>query len=443
MEGYLTMSNREIDKLKVIQNTIDGRFKQAEAAQILGISDRHVRRLCSRVQKDGNRGVIHGLKGQPSNHRLPQWYKDDALALVKQHYPDFGPTFANEKLFDNHGIHLSVNTLRKAMLGEGLYVAKPQKPKHRKWRARRTCVGMLVQLDGSEHAWFEGRGSKCALLIFIDDATSRILYGRFITVEDTANLMACAKAYLKLHGRPVAFYVDKDSIYKVNRQANVEEELRDETPLSQFTRAMGELDVQMIFADSPQAKGRVERGFRTHQDRLVKELRLAGISEMASANEFLEKVYIAKHNAKFAVAPASPANAHQALRAAHKLDGILCLKLDRTLANDYTLRYKNKFLQLEQQQDVRIRPGSAVSVEERLDGSLHLKFKGAYLRYEAIEKRPHKGYYATNKSELHGMARPLKGTSLPGRKHPWRKMSWLFKKAMPQGTTTQQQTGHF
>ncbi len=443
MEGYLTMSNREIDRLKVIQNTIDGRFKQADAAQMLGISDRHVRRLCRKVEKEGNRGIIHGLKGRPSNHLLPQWYKDEALELVKQHYPDFGPTFANEKLFDNHGIRLSVNTLRKAMLGEGLYAAKPHKPKHRKWRARRACVGMLVQLDGSEHAWFEDRGPKCALLIFIDDATSRILYGRFITVEDTANLMTCAKAYLKLHGRPVAFYVDKDSIYKVNRQANVEEELRDETPLSQFTRAMGELGVQMIFADSPQAKGRVERGFRTHQDRLVKELRLAGISDMASANEYLEKVYIPKHNTKFAVAPASPANAHRVLRVAQKLDGILCLKLDRTLANDYTLRYKNRFLQLEQQQNVRIRPGSVVSVEERLDGSLHLKFKGAYLHYEAIEKRPYKGYYATNKSELHGIARPLKGTSIPGRKHPWRKMGWLFKKATPQGITTQQQTGHF
>ncbi len=443
MEGYLTMSNREIDRLKVIQNTIDGRFKQAEAAQLLGISDRQIRRLCGKVEKEGNRGIIHGLKGQPSNHRLPQWYKDEALELVKQHYSDFGPTFANEKLLDEHRLLLSVNTLRKIMLTEGLYAVKLHKPKHRKWRPRRTCVGMLVQLDGSEHAWFEERGPKCALLIFIDDATSRILYGRFITVEDTANLMTCAKAYLKLHGRPVAFYVDKDSIYKVNRQANVEEELRDETPLSQYTRAMEELDIQMIFADSPQAKGRVERGFRTHQDRLVKELRLAGISDMASANEFLERVYIAKHNTKFAVAPASPANAHRALLPTHKLDGILCVKLNRTLANDYTLRFRNKFLQLEERQDVRIRPGAVVSFEERLDGSLHLKFKGTYLRYRAIEKRPYRGYYAANKSELRAAARPSKGTSVPGRKHPWRKMGWLFKKPTPQGPMSHQQRGHF
>lgn len=419
MEGYLTMSNREIDRLKVIQNTIDGRLTQIEAAQMLDISDRQVRRLCRKVEKDGNRGIIHGLKGRPSNHLLPQWYKDKALDFVKQNYSDFGPTFAAEKLLDIHKLRLSVNTLRRIMLSGGLYREKPHTPKHRKWRQRRPCVGMMVQLDGSEHAWFEKRGPKCALLIFIDDATSRILYGRFITVEDTPNLMACAKAYLKLHGRPVSFYVDKDSIYKLNRQANIEEELRDETPLSQFTRAMRELGVRMIFADSPQAKGRVERGFRTHQDRLVKELRLAGISDMAMANEFLDKFYIPKHNARFAVPPARPADAHRALLAAHKLDGILCVKLDRTLAN-YTLRYKNRFLQLEGQQEVRIRPGSVVSVEERLDGSLRLKFKGRYLRYRAIEKRPYKGYYATNKSELKTLSRPHKGTSVPGEAHPWK-----------------------
>jgi len=296
---------------------------------------------------------------------------------------------------------------------------------------------MLVQLDGSEHAWFEKRGPKCALLIFIDDATGKILYGRFITVENTENLMACAKAYLELNGRPVAVYVDKDSIYKINRQANIEEELRDETPLSQFTRAMGELGIQMIFANSPQAKGRVERGFKTHQDRLVKELRLAGISDMASANKFLEKVYIPKHNAKFAVAPASPANAHKALLPAHKLDGILCVKLGRTLANDYTLRYKNRFLQVELQQEVRIRPGDVVVVEERPDGSLRPKFKDVYLRHKVVEKRPYRGYYATNKSGLRAMTRPPKGTSVPGKGHPWRKMGWLFNNPLKQPESSQ------
>ena len=442
MEGYLTMSNREIDKLKVIQNAIDGRFKHTEAAQMLSITERQVRRLCAKIRKDGNRGIIHGLKGRPSNHKMAEGLLDKALGHVKLHYRDFGPTFANEKLWENHSIHISTNTLRKAMLGEGLYLVKLHKPKHRKWRERRPCVGMLVQLDGSEHAWLEERGPKCALLIFIDDATSRILYGRFITVEDTANLMTCAKAYLELNGRPVAFYVDKDSIYKVNKQATVEEELRDETPLSQFTRAMGELGIQMIFANSPQAKGRVERGFRTHQDRLVKELRLAGISDMEAANKFLD-TYIPKHNAKFAVSPASRGDAHRALLRTHKLDGILCTKLNRTVANDYTLRYRNKFLQLNAEQGVRVRPGAAVAVEERLDGRLHLKLKGAYLRYKLVEKRSYRGYYAANKSKLKAKERPPKCASVTAENHPWRKMAWLFKKAPQQRTTSQTQTGHF
>jgi len=430
----LTMSNCEIDKLKVIQNTIDKRLTWPQAGEILSLSDRQIGRLCAKVREEGNRGIIHGLKGYASNHQLPDGLVDKALGLVKLRYHDFMPTFANEKLFEEQGIKLSVSVLRLAMIKDGIYRLKKHKPKHRKWRERRACVGMLVQLDGSEHDWFEGRGPKCALLVFIDDATSRILYARFITVEDTLNLMQCAKEYLKINGRPVAIYVDKDSIYKINRQANVEEELRDEMPLTQFTRAMGELGVEMIFADSPQAKGRVERGFRTHQDRLVKELRLAGISDMAAANEFLDAVYIAKHNAKFAVAPASPVNVHRALFKTHKLDEILCVKLDRTLGNDYTLRYKNRFLQVTAVQEMRIRPGKIVTVEQWLDGSLHLKFKGAYLRYEAIEKRPYKGYYATNSRLLNVTRETVKGSSIPGKDHPWRRFNG-GRKSAPQPLT--------
>jgi hypothetical protein len=425
----LTMSNREIDKLKVIQNTIDGKLTWPQAAQTLSLSERQVGRICAKVRSEGNGGVIHGLRGRESNNKLPKALIAEAVRLVEQHYPDFMPTFANEQLFERHSIRISVNTLRKAMIGYGLYNPKRQKPKHRNWRERRPCVGMLVQLDGSEHDWFEGRGPKCALLVFIDDATSRILYARFITVEDTENLMRCTKAYLKTQGRPVAIYVDKDSIYKINRQASIDEELRDEMPLSQFTRAMGALEIDMIFANSPQAKGRVERGFRTHQDRLVKELRLAGISDMAAANKFLEAIYISKHNGKFAVAPASRTNAHRALLRIHKLDGILCVKLNRTLANDYTLRYKNRFLQVTDGQDIRIRPGNVVTAEERLDGSLRLKFKGTYLRYKAIEKRTQKGYYAANPSKLAKVngKLPAGGSSIPGKNHPWRRFDWLKK----------------
>jgi len=417
----LTMSNREIDKLKVIQNTVDGKLSWPQASDILSLSERQIGRLCARVREEGNRGVIHGLKGQPSNNKLPEATMLKAIGLVRQHFADFGPTLANEHLLDDYKIRVSINTLRKAMIVAELYKPKTHKPKHRNWRERRSCVGMLVQLDGSEHDWFEGRGPKCALLVFIDDATSRILYARFITVEDTINLMRRTKEYLKLNGRPVAIYVDKDSIYKINRQASIDEELRDAMPLSQFTRAMGELGVEMIFANSPQAKGRVERGFRTHQDRLVKELRLAGISDMAAANKFLETVYIAKHNGKFAVAPASRINAHRPLLKTHRLDEILCVKLNRTLANDYTLRFENKFFQVTKDQDVRVRPRDIVTIEEWLDGSIHLKFKSVYLEYKRINKLPHRGYYATHRYELNRLAVLTVGTSVPGKNHPWRR----------------------
>ncbi|HAT72519.1 MAG TPA: hypothetical protein DCS63_06865 [Elusimicrobia bacterium] len=246
------------------------------------------------------------------------------------------------------------------------------------------------------------------------------LEARFITVEDTVNLMRCTKDYLNVNGRPVAIYVDKDSIYKINRQASIDEELRDAMPLSQFTRAMGELGVEMIFANSPQAKGRVERGFRTHQDRLVKELRLAGISDMAAANKFLETVYIAKHNGKFAIAPASRLNAHRPLLKTHRLDEILCVKLTRTLANDYTLRFDNKFFQVTREQDIRIRSRDIVTVEQWLGGSIHLKFKGVYLRYKNINKLPYRGYYITHRNELNRVGSGT-GTSVPAKDHPWRR----------------------
>lgn len=426
----LTMSNREIDKLKVIQNTIDGKLTWPQAAETLSLSERHIGRLCAQVRKEGNRGVIHGLKGLPSNNKLPEAVTRKAISLVTQHFPDFGPTLANEHLFDDHKVRVSTNTLRKLMIGAGLYDPKAYKPKHRTWRERRSCVGMLVQLDGSEHDWFEGRGPKCALLVFIDDATSRILYARFITVEDTVNLMRSTKDYLRVNGRPVAIYVDKDSIYKINRQASIDEELRDAMPLSQFTRAMGELGVEMIFANSPQAKGRVERGFRTHQDRLVKELRLAGISDMAAANRFLETFYIAKHNEKFAVAPASRVNAHRPLLKTHRLEGILCVKLNRTLANDYTLRFDNKFFQVTKEQGIRIRPRDIVTIEGWLDGSIHLKIKGVYLRYKRIDKAPHRGYYATNRGALNKLAVLTVGTSVPGKNHPWRRFIYTKKPLM-------------
>jgi transposase len=387
-EETISMKTQDIDRMSVIQAVLEKRLKQRQAAKRLDISTRQVRRLSRRLKREGARGLLHGLRGRPSNHRLATKELSKGLRHITKLYADFGPTLAHEKLRKIHQIKLSLSRVRRGMIAEGLWTPSREGKRHRAWRERRSSVGELVQLDGSDHDWFEGRGPRCALLIFIDDATSRILYGQFVTVEDTLNLLGATRNYLRLHGRPVAFYVDRDSIYKVNRQATVEEELKDAEPLTQFTRAMGELTIGMIFAMSPQAKGRVERGFRTHQDRLVKELRLAGISTMEEANEFLRDVYMPDHNRRCAVAPAHPGDAHRPLLRGHCLAEILSVRVARGVAQDFTIRYQNQFFQILAEQKIRVRPGNSVEVETRLDGSLHLRFKGVYLRFKALPHRP-------------------------------------------------------
>ena len=357
------MSVEEFDRNHVIQNVLNKQLKQRHAARQLGISVRQVKRLCRRVLRDGKKGLIHGLRGKPSNHGLPGATLARAVRLVKKNYPDFGPTFAQEKLIEINKMTLSVSCLRQALIRDEHWKVHKQHPFYRAWRERRPCVGELVQLDGSDHDWFEGRGPRCVLLPYVDDATSRVLHGEFISVEDTLNLMAATQVYLRTHGRPLAFYVDKDSIYKINRQATVDEELRDAQPLTQFTRAMGELGIDVITANSPQAKGRVERGHGTHQDRLIKEMRLAGISSMEKANPFLRDVYFPKHNARFAVAPASPIDVHRPLLKVHRLHEILSLRSPRVLANDFTLRFQHRRFQLLADQPCRVRPGADIEVE--------------------------------------------------------------------------------
>lgn len=385
----LNMSKRDIDKLYTLRNVLERKLTQGEAARILRLSDRQIRRLCIRVREEGPRGVVHGLRGRLSNHRLDSEVLGKALSAVHDPLWDgFGPTFAQQKLDEFYGIVLSDTTMRKWMTWTGLWKPHRRRAKHRSWRQRRSCVGMLVQLDGSPHDWFEGRGPWCVLLIYIDDATSRILYGEFIPVESTLHLMRTAKTYLRKWGRPAALYVDKDSIYNVNREASVDEQLRGEGPITQFTRAMSELGIEVILAHSPQAKGRVERGFLTHQDRLVKELRLRGISNIPDANCYLRREHIPDHNRRFAVEPASLTDTHKPLLKCHDLAAILSIQEDRQVYNDFTVRYESRFFQLGPKQPVRVCRGAKVRVQERLDGSIHIVSKGQRLKMHEIPKRP-------------------------------------------------------
>lgn len=413
---------RDIDRLRILNQVQEGRLTQPLAAQQLELSSRQVRRLCARMRANGPKGVIHGLRGRRSNHQLPPGRVGAALSLFKKHYGDFGPTFACQKMAERDGIVLGVNTLRRALVREGLWRPRRQKIRHHAWRARRACVGELVQVDGSIHDWFEGRGPKCWLIAFVDDATSQILWAQFAEAEDTLTLMRLSRDYLKRFGRPLAYYVDKDSIYKTTRNASVDEQLRDEQPMTQFTRAMSELDIRVICAHSPQAKGRVERGFKTHQDRLVKELRLAGISDIAAANRFLLEVYIPAHNARFARPAANKTDAHRPILRGQMLDRVLCLRAQRVLANDFTLRWKPGFMQLLGNQPVMVKPGQKIDVEVRLDGSVHLRLNDAYLAYKTIAKRPYRPFVAAQPSRGKQYDDPrITGRGpTPAKNHPWR-----------------------
>jgi hypothetical protein len=423
MEETLTMRNEDIDKLKVIENVLHGKLTWREASQQLGLCVRQIGYWCARVRQEGNRGIIHRLRGRASNHRLDSGLLDKALELVQARYSDFGPTLAREKLEKVHRIKLSTFTLRQHMIRAGIWKPKTRRQKQRARRERRSRLGMLVQLDGSEHDWLEGRGPRCVLLLYVDDATSRILYAEFVRSEDTLTLLRTTRSYLERYGRPVAFYVDKDSIYKVNRQASIEEQLRDCQPSTQFGRAIEELGIELIWAHSPQAKGRVERSFKTHQDRLVKELRLAGISTLEAANAFLWGVYLPDHNARCAVEAAQASDAHRPLLAGHRLEEILSLRSPRTLLKDFTLRFDNQWFQLLPQQPVRLQPNDQLLVEVRLDGSTHLRFKDRYLRFQLLPARPAKPTESGgNRSAVAAAktARPYR----PPPTHPWKAASY-------------------
>jgi hypothetical protein len=415
---------RDIDRLKIIHEVLQGHLRQGQAADQLDLSRRQVIRLCRRVQQEGNRGIVHRLRGRISNHQVDAFVMEQALSVLHDaRYDGFGPTLANEKLKALYGLNVSTFALRQAMIQAELWTSRTYATKHRAWRERRSCVGELVQLDGSDHDWFEGRGPRCVLILYIDDATSRLLYAEFVDVEDTLTLLATTKAYLERHGRPLAFYVDKDSIYKVNRNATLEEELQDSSPITQFTRAMTELGVEVLCANTPQAKGRVERSFGTHQDRLVKELRLAGISDKKTANQFLWNTYLPAHDAQFAVPPANTTNAHRPLLPIHNLNEILSVRAPRVLANDYTLRYQKKFFQLLQDQPVRIRPKNTILVETRLDGSTHLRFRDRYLNFKSIAKKP--AAPAPLPKDIQALLTKPRTPYRPPATHPWVRYSYF------------------
>lgn len=432
-EEVLRMTQREIDRLNVLHKAIEKRITQEKAGELLDLCRVHVNRLCRKVKNKGDRAIIHGLRGHPSNHQLPAGLADKAIDRIKGKYADFHPTFAAEKLLELDRIKLSAETVRQLMITANLWEDRKRKATHREWRERRDCPGEMAQMDGSDHDWFEGRRDKCILLASIDDATSRIFL-RFTEHEDTRNLMQFSRLYMSKFGKPKSFYVDKDSIYITNRQPNLEEELQGRKyALTQFTRAMeADLDIKVINANSPQAKGRVERLFGTLQDRLVKELRLAGISSIPAANRFLDQIYLAKHNHKFGVPPKNNTDVHRSVgKTKAELDAIFSFQEERFLCNDYTIHWRNRRFQVEKHQPYFLLPRTRVIVEERLNGRIKIKYKKKYLKMREIEQTEIRKPSLPEPIPLPAKTRRYNPNSAPAADHPWKRDYRLWQRSTP------------
>jgi transposase len=387
-QEMLAMSTKERDRLKVLHEVEQGHLTQGGAAQQLGVTDRWVRKLLVRVKKEGDGGIVHRLRGRESNRRLPKSLHTKVLKLVKAKYGDFGPTLACEYLAKDDGVEVSKETLRQWLIAAGLRRLKRRQVEAvYVWRQRRSCRGELVQWDTSLHDWLEGRGPRLCLVAMIDDATSQA-YGRFVRQDSTEENLRVLWGYLERWGRPVEFYTDKSSLFTVNRPHVEAADEAVEEEWTQIGRALQELEIGWIAAHSPQAKGRIERFFGTAQDRLVKGLRLAQVDSLEAAQTYLEQEYLPQWNQSFTVVPAGTTDAHRPLRAEHELAAILSQVEERIVTADYTFRYQGKIYQIARGD---IRPGlraGRVRVEQRLDGSLAVKFRQYGLSVAECQPRP-------------------------------------------------------
>lgn len=381
------MSRKERSRMELFSRIKAGELTRRRAAGLLRLSYRQTLRMYDRYAAGGAAGLTHGLRGKASNHRRDPKHRARVLALYRKTYCGFGPTLAAEQMLEREKVLVDHETLRRWLSAEGLWKGSRQRQQHRSRRPRRSCRGELVQLDGSPHAWLEGRGPRMSLIEFVDDATS-LAYGRFYPEETTEAVMDCFERYIRQRGVPRALYVDKDSIYVVNnREPTGKEILENQEPLTQFGRACGELDVTIIPADSPQAKGRVERVHGTHQDRLCKLLRLEQIDTMVDANAYLERKYWAAYNGRFSKPPGEAADLHRKLPAGMDLDQVLCLKEQRTVGRDWCVSYQRRVLQIGARHQSLGLAGQKLELRQHLDGRLTLHFHGRELEHEELNVR--------------------------------------------------------
>jgi Winged helix-turn helix len=377
----VSMSEKEFSRLGVLMEVQARRLRVDDAAQLLKLKRRQVFRLLKGLRAEGAASLASKRRGRTSNNKLPSAVRELTMVIVKERYADFGPTLAAEKLQENHACLVSRETLRKWMIEDGLWKDREHRlpPVHQP-RHRRERVGELVQIDGSRHYWFENRGPEVTLIAYIDDATSRIQHAAFVPSESTFDYMRETQAYIERHGRPIAFYSDKHAIFRVNKREAVGGD-----GMTQFGRALNELNIDIICANSPQAKGRVERSFGTLQDRLVKELRLAGISDAAGANAFLP-AFMAQYNARFGKPPRSDQDAHRPHPALVPLQNVFAWKEERTLTNNLTVQYDKVLFMLEPNEITHPLARQRVTIVDYPDGRVAIHHKGRDLPYRTFDR---------------------------------------------------------
>jgi len=418
--GTFTMSNKEANRISVLDKLKTKEIRQKQASEILGLSVRQVQRIVKSYHKIGIIGLTHGNRGRISNHKVDQIAVDNVLAIIRDKYKDFGPTFAHEKLMENNQINFSVEKLRLSMIDCGLWIQKKRKKiiVHQ-LRERRKCFGELVQIDGSPHRWFEDRGEYCTLLVFIDDATSKLMWLQFCHAETTIAYLRATKGYLKLYGKPLAFYSDQYSVFKINAKGGEYEPTR-------FGKVMEELSIKIICANSPQAKGRVERSNQTLQDRLVKELRLKEINTMEDANKFMPE-FINKFNQKFAVPPSLEFNTHRPLTETEtkNLDQILAVIEERTLSKNLTCQFGNQFFQVKTNKSSYVLRNAKVKIIRDTDENIRMEYRGRKLEYTIFNSKQLPQAETVGSKLVNVEVDKLKRIpAIPAYNNPWRRFNF-------------------
>ena len=407
------MSRKERERMKVMAGVAEAELTLVGAGELMGVCYRQSKRIWRRYQADGDAGLVHRLRGRPSARRKPPQLRALALArYAEERYADFGPTLMAEQLMKENLV-VDHETLRRWRLAAGQHTVRRRKQKHRQWRERKPCFGAMVQLDGSHHDWFEGRGPKCVLMVMVDDATNQ-MRARFFAEETTRASYDVLEDWVRKHGLPASLYVDRDSIYRCEGVGSIAEQLAGKLPQTQFERAMAALGVKLILANSPQAKGRVERMNGVLQDRLVKELRLAGISDLASANRFVDGKYLRPFNRQFARQAASPVDVHRA--APRNLNEVLSWEAERVVQGDWTVVCEKKRYQLDRQHEALSLVRRKVIVRTLRNGQVQLVYRGKPLKWRLLPEG------AVRKPQPAKTPRPMKTkVQIAPPSHPWRR----------------------